>query len=101
MIAESCEGLVIGKIDGEDVKVTVREVCNKIIHAMDVTLSWTDINHENEIEFWNGVVWIEGSKGKKTWKLELRVSEFCTALYRFLTELEESVDWAHLYKYDS
>jgi len=98
---DALKGLEIGRFHiGQD-RLTVREVCNKIIHATEITLDWAEISKKDETEYWSGVIWLEGAKGRKKWKLELRVSEFCTALSRLLIALEDQVDWYHLYKYDS
>ncbi len=98
---DALKGLTIGRFHAGNDRLTVREACNKIIHATEVTLDWTEISKKDETEYWSGVLWLEGTKGRSKWKLELRVSEFCTALSRLLTELENQVDWYHLYKYDS
>jgi hypothetical protein len=95
------KGLTIGRFHAGNDRLTVREACNKIIHATHVTLDWTEISKKDETEYWSGIVWLEGTKGRSEWKLELCVSEFCRALSRLLTELENRVDWYHLYTYDS
>ncbi len=99
--ADALKGLALGRFHPGNERLTVREACNKIIHATEVTLDWKDISKKSETEYWTGVVWLEGTKGRKKWKLELRVSEFCRALFRVLSHLEENVDWHHLYKHDS
>lgn len=93
--------LTIGQFHYGNDRVTVREICNKIIHATEVTLEWIEISKEEETEYWSGVVWLEGTKNKSKWKFELHVREFCIALSRLLIDLENEVDWYHLYKYDS
>ena len=98
---DALKGLTIGRFLVGNERLTVREACNKIIHATDVTLHWKDISKKDETEYWTGVVWLEGTKGRNKWKLELRVGEFCRALFRILSDLEDAVDWYHLYKYDS
>jgi hypothetical protein len=95
------KGLRIGQFHAGNDRLTLREACNKIIHATEVTLDWKQITKKNETEYWSGILWLTGTKGHSRWKLELRVSEFCRALFRLLAELENRVDWHHLYKYDS
>lgn len=101
MDRNALKGLTIGRFHVGNDRLTVREVCNKIIHATEVTLDWKEINGKDETEYWSGVVWMEGTKGRNRWKLELCVGEFSIALVRLLSQLEDEIDWHRLYKYDS
>ena len=103
-------GLVLGQFHAGSDPLTLREACNKIIHATEVNLVWEDVasgaddereGDENRPEYWNGSVMLEGSKGNREWKLELYVVDFCIALERLLSELGANVDWYHIYKYDT
>jgi hypothetical protein len=64
------KGLTIGKFHTGNGQLTAREACNKIIHATEVTLDWTKISKKGETEYWSGVLWLEGTKGRNKWKLE-------------------------------
>jgi hypothetical protein len=106
----ACSDLVLGQFHAGSDPLTLREACNKIIHATKVNLVWKDVASgaedereadEDRPEYWNGSVMLEGSKGNKEWKLELYVVDFCIALERLLSELGDSVDWYHIYKYDT
>ena len=106
----ACSDLVLGQFHAGSDPLTLREACNKIIHATKVNLVWKDVASgaddervadEDLPEYWNGSVMLEGSKGNREWKLELYVVDFCIALERLLSELGDSVDWYHIYKYDT
>ena len=106
----ACSDLVLGQFHAGSDPLTLREACNKIIHATKVNLVWKDVASgaedereadEDRPEYWNGSVMLEGSKGNREWKLELYVVDFCIALKRLLSELGDSVDWYHIYKYDT
>jgi hypothetical protein len=98
---DALTGLTIGRFHAGKDRLTAREACNKIIHATEVRLDWTEISVADKTECWTGVLWLEGSKGRSKRKLELRVGDFCRALCRILTKLEDQIDWHRLYKHDS
>ena len=81
--------------------MSLREACNKIIHANEVKLVWLDERDEKgAYEFWNGTVNLDGCKWQEPWSCQLYVPVFCTALDSYLLEIEDKVDWYHVYKYD-
>jgi hypothetical protein len=61
--------LVLGSLDGDNNLLTLREACNKIIHAVEVSLDWTPIGCEKDMpedeapQFWSGIVKLRGRKG--------------------------------------
>ena len=106
----ACSGLALGQFHLGSDPLTLREACNKSLHATEVNLVWEDVASEGEDEreadedrpeYWNGSVMLEGTKGNREWKLELYIVNFCIALDRLLAELGDSVDWYHIYKYDT
>ncbi|CAD6490314.1 MAG: hypothetical protein KFBDDELM_00197 [Candidatus Argoarchaeum ethanivorans] len=105
----ACSDLVLGQFHAGSDPLTLREACNKIIHATKVNLVWKDVASgaedertadEDRPEYWNDSVMLEGSKGNREWKFELYVVDFCIALERFLSELVDSVNWDGIYKDD-
>ncbi len=97
------DSLVLGVFTRGSGNLTLREACNKIIHAIEFTLSWQDleVNASGETpEFWDGKVILQGERDGKEWQIHLNVLSFCTATHRFLKALEDDVDWYHLYKHD-
>jgi hypothetical protein len=98
---DAANGLLLGQFRRGSGDVTIREACNKIIHATDVSLVWCSIAEEDETEYWSGAIVLEGCKGKEDWELLLNAGDLCTAISRLLSRLESEVDWYHFYKYDS
>lgn len=92
---------------GEDVPITIRECCNKIIHALDIQPIYEDgdedhyLDEESETKrewkYWDGALDLSGLRGEEEWHFELHVSAFCTALEVLVSELEGSVDWQSLH----
>lgn len=95
---DSRKGLNLGYFHEGTEILTLRESWNKVIHAIDIRFQWDD---KKDYEVWNGKILLSGKKGNKEWKLELDVEPFITATFRYLQQLETSIDWYHLYKYDS
>ncbi len=89
-----------------DTANTIRECCNKIIHALDIQPIYEDGDEDHYLDeeskakrhwkYWSGSLDLAGTKGSEKWLLELHVSDFCTALEELISELEESVDWQSL-----
>jgi hypothetical protein len=104
-----CKQYNIGYIQGGQ-NVSLREACNKIIHADDIgyPLEIGDEEHDldeerdekREWKFWDGVVSFSGRQDDRNWLFDLHVSDFCFALGELLDFLENNVDWYRLHKYD-
>lgn len=101
-LAESVAGkLVLARYLPSQEPIPLRECCNKIIHAVEVSLKWISTRDDDGgYEYWNGEVALDGSKGKDQWSCELYVVEFTERIDALLVSLEEKVDWHHVYKYD-
>lgn len=99
---ESISGLDIGKFIKGNGKLTLRESCNKIIHATEARMQWVnvDIKNESSNEYWNGMYDLFGANKGEEWHLELNVPVWCTGMIRFNKNIQEAVDWYHVYKYD-
>ncbi len=100
---DALDGISLGAFVRGSGNLTLREACNKIIHATEFTLSWQDLemNARGETpEFWDGKVILQGERDGKEWQVNLDAATFCTAARRLLRSLEDTVDWHHLYKYD-
>lgn len=92
---------VVGHIVPDLSALPIREACNKIIHANEMSLVWIDAKEERgQYEFWNGTVNLDGCKGKEPWSCQLYTQVFCSAMEHFLSQVEERVDWYHIYKFD-
>lgn len=97
----------IGAFIGSGEELTIRESCNKIIHAADIRplLERGDGDHALDEEsvikrewlYWNGAVDLKGSKGKEEWEVTLHVPDFCQALDLFVTRIETELDWSSIH----
>jgi hypothetical protein len=96
--SEICKRHNLGRLEGDSVGLSVREVCNKVIHADSVSPDSESYN--GECERWNGWLSLHGTKGKTGWQLHLDLAAFCLALDELIVFLEESYDWHRVYKYD-
>lgn len=96
--------LVLGNLYGDKNILTVREACNKIIHALEFSVVFTPIDHNQHQDqgphFWSGIVILRGKKKKAKWELHLCVEKFCIALCRFLSDIEHYIDSWHAYKWN-
>jgi hypothetical protein len=95
---EICNRHHIGRLEGDSVTLSVREVRNKVIHADSV--SPDSEAYDGECERWNGWLSLHGAKGSTEWHLYLDLAAFCLALDELIVFLEESYDWHRVYKYD-
>jgi hypothetical protein len=58
--------------------LSLRDSCNKIIHATDARLCWADeVSGTTSIEYWTGGYYLSGSKGSEAWEVELFVGKWC------------------------
>ncbi|WP_049628932.1 hypothetical protein [Cellvibrio sp. pealriver] len=62
--------------------LSLRECCNKIIHAKNVELIM-EIEASTKLKYWNGFCILSGSKLKNTWKLELNISVWVIAMRHY------------------
>ncbi len=85
--AEAREGLTIGVARKGSFPATLRETCNKIIHATHVILVW---NEESKHHYWSGKMLLTGAKGTEEWELELHVGQWARAMARYHESLSQS-----------
>ncbi len=99
--AQINEAHIVGHFVPRLLALPIREACNKIIHANEMSLVWIDAKEEaGQYEFWNGTVDLDGHKGKEPWSCQLYTNVFCNAMEHLLSQVEETVDWYHIYKFD-
>lgn len=108
---EICEGYNIGSFIDTDEELTIREACNKIIHALDLRFI-TEKGEEDHVfdeeseqkrdwNYWSGSIDLMGEKGQGSWTVFLHVSEFCRAVEDFLVLLEDHAIWEKAARDDS
>jgi len=84
-------GLTIGLVAQGTFDLTLRESCNKIIHARRVIPQWLDSRAKGKrFKYWNGTVEYGGDRGGKKWIVILNVSDWSRAMERFLLEFQSS-----------
>lgn len=79
-VARSCKG---------DVKLSVRECCNKVIHAEKFELNFV-VDADNRFEYWDGKCSLFGRIGKKEWHIEIDIKIWVLAMnwyYALIREL--------------
>ncbi len=76
--------LSLGIIHGGTFQLSLRESCNKIIHATKAYPDWSEkaVNGKS-FKYWNGSFHLKGSKGSVNWHLELYVGNWAKALGRY------------------
>ncbi len=83
----ACEGLVVGTVVSGAFRLSLREACNKIIHATKAIPEWAAaVEGGQEFRYWNGDYRLRGSKGQDQWELILHVPAWARAMARFLDE---------------
>lgn len=96
-LADSVAGIELGMVRRGAFDLTLRETCNKIIHATDTHLDW---HQEDGYEWWTGKVWLFGTNRSEAWEVELNAEAFATAANRYVNFISDGIDWHHVYKYD-
>ncbi len=100
---ESSEGLDIGSLSDRGSPLSLRDSCNKIIHATGARLDWEEVGAGiDTFEYWTGIYRLFGAEqsGKKEWIATINVAHWCTAMVRFNAGFQEQIDWNHVLKWD-
>jgi hypothetical protein len=66
------------------VNLSIRECCNKIIHAKEVSLKFIDLDSGTG-RYWSGVCDLKGVHNRKEWHIELDIKKWALAM-RFYHE---------------
>ena len=86
----------IGTVLAGDFPLTLRESCNKIIHATTFNLVFQNARStvpRHVYSHWNGICHLEGTHLKRNWRVALDVYRWADALNYFLEDLAGNVDW--------
>ncbi|WP_348943843.1 hypothetical protein ABHF33_10075 [Chitinibacter sp. FCG-7] len=62
-------------------KDPIREICNKIIHALSFELEYVD--------FWSGKISLRGIQRGSAWQVEVDVNELCLRLRKYIELLHQ------------
>jgi hypothetical protein len=84
-------GLVLGRVVDGEFELTLRETCNKIIHARKAIPVWaTGIEGDVQFKYWSGDYELSGTKGDESWRLLLHVAPWARCVERFLIEADSA-----------
>jgi hypothetical protein len=87
----ACSQFTIGKIICGSFDLSLRETCNKIIHARRAIPQWESGESQNtEFTFWNGDYRLSGTHREKPWELILHIPLWAGAMSVFLDKAEEA-----------
>lgn len=88
---EALAGKVIASNVEGDFPVTVREISNKIIHAVHVVPQWaSDVQGSQSFKYWNGLVDLTGTHKGARWALALHIPAWAAAMQIFLSKAESN-----------
>jgi len=83
--AATCADSRLGTIVSGDFPVSVRETCNKIIHARKAVPEFAKaIDAGVEFKYWSGDYRLSGTKDQEPWELILHVGSWAHAVAKFL-----------------
>lgn len=98
---EAVAGLDIGIVIDCSGELSLRESCNKIVHATEALLSWDRVPSGNgSIEYWNGIYRLWGAKQQVPWQVHINVPDWCNAMIRLNKSLQLKIDWRRVSKWD-
>ena len=85
----------IGSVVSGNFSLTLRESCNKIIHAKKFRLLKSDSTPNNY--FWSGLCELQGSFNKQEWQVYIKVKEWAASLWYYHESLAEEREsfWAN------
>ena len=93
---ECMNGKSIGTVLAGDVTLSLRESCNKIIHATNFNLNFQNARSgvpRSLYTYWNGICQFSGTHSRKPWRVALDVYRWADAMDYFLEELAQNVEW--------
>lgn len=86
----------IGTVLSGSFRLTIRESCNKIIHAKRVDLGIGTSRNTNpafRYNYWNGHCNLGGAQGGQPWQIDLNVFDWCQSMTAFAEEMSQYVEW--------
>ena len=85
----ACAERTLCTISEGDFDVSLRELSNKIIHAIHVVPVWVTARQRGtSFKYWGGQLQLSGANQRKAWKLSLNVSVWAVAMQHFLHHAE-------------
>ncbi|MGD9948766.1 MAG: hypothetical protein AB7U29_09830 [Desulfobulbus sp.] len=90
----------VGRIITGTFPFNLREICNKIIHGVEMRLLWSTEYDEAGVFYWLGKCVLSGERNGNGWKMELSIADWCDAMAMFYELINENIDWHHIRKWD-
>lgn len=88
--------LELGEVIDGGFELTLRESCNKVIHATKFDLLFFESRTGKPSKwysYWNGLVRALGTQGKHRWELALNVPNWCDAIDTYFECLSGELEW--------
>lgn len=89
-------GSSLGEVIVGGFALTLRESCNKIIHATDFALESATArtgNPPRRYNYWSGACHLKGVYGKRKWHVALVVYDWCDAVDSYFEWVAGELDW--------
>lgn len=93
---ECTGGKSVGSVLVGNFTLTLRESCNKIIHATTFNLVFQNARStvpRYPYSYWNGICQLAGTHSKKQWRVALDVYRWADAMDHFLEDLAGNIEW--------
>jgi hypothetical protein len=90
------QGAGFGEVLEGNFKLSLRETCNKIIHATSLGLIFAESRTGKpsaRYSYWNGHVHLSGNKSGAKWSATVDVDKFCRELENYIQCLWGDVEW--------
>lgn len=82
---EATLALKIGHVHEGTFPLTLRESCNKIVHATRASIEFTAADGSTDgVHFWDGQMYLHGEQHGKPWRFQLKVANWAKAGARYL-----------------
>lgn len=95
--ADAIQGLVLAVSPSTSEPLSLRQTCNKIIHATGARMRWESAGAAgDDYEYWSGVyaLTVDGTT------IEINVPDWCTSGIRFLSLVQERIDWSSVQRWE-
>lgn len=90
----------IGRYDSGKNVSSIRESCNKLIHATEAQLQWEkDQNSGEDYEYWNGIYSLNGEYHGSSWSINFDINKWTDAMTFYHRRLKNKVDWFNIWKH--
>lgn len=90
------DDLNLGEVLAGKFSLTLRESCNKVIHATKLNLLFSESRTgkpARRYSYWNGHFYMSGSQAKREWAASLNVVTWCVAIESYVQCFWGDVDW--------